>query len=339
MSAAPAVRVWPVPGRAVLAAFVLAVLGASLALAPAAPAEAATACRTVGGAPASADGERHATVVVDTGSGTVWSACITLSAKVSGIGALDLAAHQIPELNPVYDTYAGEGRAVCKLRGTGNDPPDCLGKTAAYWRYERNGLYSPAGAGSVTVSDGDVEGWRWGTGSAQVRPATAGTEAATASVPSSRPPGATTTQPGTGPGVTTPTGNAHGATIGGATKGGGGTPLSGAPTTAAPGPAGSQSTIAGSASTTTPGAATNPAAGASSSGSRADALRRGDARGGGQAGAKVRSGSGPAAASDKKSESSGTTSAVALVGLLVLAAGAGVLVRKRRRAAVTEPQS
>ncbi len=322
-----------------LAAFVLAVLGASLALAPAAPAEAATACRTVGGAPASADGERHATVVVDTGSGAVWSACITLSGTVSGTGALDLAARQIPDLNPVYDTtYGGEGYAVCKLRSVGNAPPGCLGKTAAYWHYYRNGTYSSGGAGSVTVSDGDVEGWRWGIGPGGPRGATMGTEAATASVAPTRPPAATTPKPGTGPGATTPAVAAPGATIGDGTKGGGvGAPLPGAPTTTAPGSAGSQTTIAGAASTTSPGAATSSTVAAPSPGFRVGASRRGEAGSSEQARVAARSNPARSTVADKKSSNSGTTSAMALVGLLILAAGAGVLVRKRRREAATAP--
>src|SRR4029078_136940 len=70
--------------------------------------------------------------------------------------------------------FAGQGTAICALDGVGHDAsqPDCLGTLAdpRYWAYFR----SPAGASSwtysrgcactSTVHDGDVEGWRFGTG-------------------------------------------------------------------------------------------------------------------------------------------------------------------------------
>ncbi len=140
-------------------------------------------------------------MVVDTGSGAVWSACISFSGSISGVDALELAKAQIPGLSPVYDIYTGQGRAVCRLRGVGNDPPDCLGKTVEYWGYFRNGRYSSAGAGAVTVRDGDVEGWRWGTSGATPRRATDGYQAAAyvapppTAAPTTRPPAPPTTWP------------------------------------------------------------------------------------------------------------------------------------------------
>ena len=168
------------------------------------PASAATgSCRAVSGAPAATGGPQRATVVVDTGSGAVWSACISFSGTISGTDALELAKAQIPALAPVYDIYAGQGRAVCRLRGVGNDPPDCLGKTVEYWGYFRNGRYSSAGAGAVTVRDGDVEGWRWGTSGATPRRASDGYEAAAPVVPP--PTAAPTTRPPAPPSTAPPT--------------------------------------------------------------------------------------------------------------------------------------
>jgi hypothetical protein len=156
-------------------------------------------CQTVSGAPAATGGPQRATVVVDTGSGAVWSACISFSGSISGVDALELAKAQIPGLAPVYDIYAGQGRAVCRLRGVGNDPPDCLGKSVEYWGYFHNGRYSSAGAGAVTVRDGDVEGWRWGSSGATPRGATDGYRAAAyvapppTAAPTTRPPAPPTT--------------------------------------------------------------------------------------------------------------------------------------------------
>jgi hypothetical protein len=337
----------------VVLAVALFVLGASFTLAPATPADAATACRTVGGSSAAADGQRHATVVVDTGSGPVWSACISFPGTVNGIEAIDLAKDQIPDLDPVYDTYAGEGRAVCQLRGVGNDPPGCLGKTAAYWNYFRNGRYASTGAGSVTVSDGDVEGWRWGTGGGQPRAATAGTEAATASVPSTRPPGATASVPSTrppattpqpvGPGsaASTPTSSVSGGIRAGGQAAGGGLPVPpGSPGSTVPGakptstsqaPAAPTTAIGGSSTTAPGGSVPSPAMAARSSTGRNE-----------RAGTNAPSTSGSSrsitgAVREQKPKSSGAGSAAALAVLLLVAAGGGVLLRKRRRAAADPP--
>ncbi len=187
-------------GRAVALVVALATM---MMVTPAAatPRAATGTCQAVGGGAGPTGGPHRATVVVDTGSGPVWSACVSFSGTISGLVALDGARAQIPGLDPVYEVYAGNGRAVCKLRGTGNEPPDCLSKSAAYWAYFRNGGYSRAGAGTSTVSDGDTEGWRWGTSSSGPRAATDGYRAATA------PPPAPTTPrpspPATRPPVTT----------------------------------------------------------------------------------------------------------------------------------------
>jgi hypothetical protein len=141
--------------RAVLASLV--VLGA-LAL-PALPA-----------APAAAAGASRARVIVDTGGQTVVRD-ITFDGTITGLQALQLAG-----ANPVVYSFNGQGGAVCRLYGVGRDAgPGCLGGADGdpnYWAYFRapagsaSFTYSRAGAGSVTVHDGDVEGWRWGTGAA-----------------------------------------------------------------------------------------------------------------------------------------------------------------------------
>ncbi len=109
----------------------------------------------------------RAAIVVDTGSGPV-SRCVSFAEEsISGIEALNRAG-----LAPVVRGFSGEGGAVCGLNGVGC-PADssCLTCQAPnYWAYYRadNGAggfaYSSVGAGAIAVTDGDVEGWRWGTG-------------------------------------------------------------------------------------------------------------------------------------------------------------------------------
>ncbi|HEX7168960.1 MAG TPA: hypothetical protein VF230_18425 [Acidimicrobiales bacterium] len=114
-------------------------------------------------------GDRRAAVVVDLGDGEVRSACVLFREEsISGLDLLRTAA-----MDPVVHAYSGEGGAVCKLCGVGCDAgSSCLTcQSPKYWQYWRADggtepyRYSHAGAGSVRVTDGDVEGWRWGSGS------------------------------------------------------------------------------------------------------------------------------------------------------------------------------
>jgi hypothetical protein len=119
---------------------------------------------------ASAANPHRAAVIVDTGT-TVHRVVITFSEdSISGIDALQRAG-----ANPLV--YAmGPGAAVCRIYGVGRDPgSDCLGGQDGdnrYWAYFRapagaSGFtFSSIGAGSARVHDGDVEGWKWGTGTA-----------------------------------------------------------------------------------------------------------------------------------------------------------------------------
>lgn len=110
--------------------------------------------------------EHRAAVVVDTGTG-VTTACVRFTeATITGKQALERAG-----VDPVFADYGGNGTAVCALCGTGCSSGDCLTCDARnYWAYHRAAAgstsytYSQAGAGSTTVRDGDVEGWRWGSG-------------------------------------------------------------------------------------------------------------------------------------------------------------------------------
>jgi hypothetical protein len=119
-------------------------------------------------APAAA-GPNRAVVVIDTGGGSR-RAVIEFSGTITGIQALQLAG-----ANPGTRGYAGQGVAVCTLDGVGHAPDDsCLGTPSdpRYWAYfqAQDGAggwtYSRGCACSSVVGDGDVEGWRFGTGQA-----------------------------------------------------------------------------------------------------------------------------------------------------------------------------
>lgn len=118
-------------------------------------------------APPATAADSRAVVVIDTSQGSR-RAVISFSGTITGIQALQLAG-----ANPVTYGFAGQGAAVCALDGVGHPANDaCLGTPSdpRYWAYFRavNGAnawsYSNQCACSTTVRDGDVEGWRFGTG-------------------------------------------------------------------------------------------------------------------------------------------------------------------------------
>ena len=120
---------------------------------------------------AHAAGAHRAMVVVDTGTTTYQKVISFDGDSVTGIQALALAG-----ADPVVYSFSGQGGAVCRLFGVGRDAgPNCLGGAdgdSRYWAYFRapsgtsSFTYSRAGGGSTQVRDGDVEGWKFGTGTA-----------------------------------------------------------------------------------------------------------------------------------------------------------------------------
>jgi hypothetical protein len=140
-------------------AVVALMLGASLTLAP----------FTAGAA--SAAGANRAGVIVDEGNGIVKRVGITFDGSISGITALQLAG-----FSPSVRSFGGIGGAVCALDIGGTHygcPTDATCLTCAdpdYWAYARapagttSFTSSRVGAGATQVHNGDLEGWRWGTG-------------------------------------------------------------------------------------------------------------------------------------------------------------------------------
>jgi hypothetical protein len=153
----------------------------------------------------------HAAITVETGADTRRVVIEFSEDSITGIEALRRAGAE-----PVVYSYSGVGGAVCRLFGVGRDSgADCLGGTggdARYWAYFRSASgtssfkYSNVGAGSTTVRDGDVEGWRFGTGAAPAYVSLTSllggeTTTSTTSIiaPSSKPPtGAQANSPGSG---------------------------------------------------------------------------------------------------------------------------------------------
>ncbi len=103
-------------------------------------------------------------LVVDLGDGTVITQIVTV-AKADPTGydilkasGLELAAHE-----------TGMGVAICAIAETGCPTSNCFCDSPpsnwTYWYLQGDAwVYSPVGAAGRRAQDGDVEGWRWGSG-------------------------------------------------------------------------------------------------------------------------------------------------------------------------------
>jgi len=116
--------------------------------------------------------EQRAGLVIVHGDGSVVTQCIAFDApSLSGAellvrSGLDLAMEA-----------GAMGAAICRIDGEGCNFPQetcfcqCESTPCRYWSYwrlqEGRWVYSNLGAGNTTVRNGDVEGWRWGVGTAQ----------------------------------------------------------------------------------------------------------------------------------------------------------------------------
>lgn len=90
---------------------------------------------------------------------------ISFGSSVTGLQALRMVA------SVTTTSFGGNGEAVCSINGKGNAVDECLvGPNGEYWSYWRappgagGWQYSSQGAGGTVVTDGWVEGWRYGTG-------------------------------------------------------------------------------------------------------------------------------------------------------------------------------
>lgn len=116
-----------------------------------------------------ASGNAHATVIVQFGDHDLAARTITFTAPISGLGALELTGLA------VITTDTGFGPAVCSIGGVGFPANNCFGGGSVFWNYNYwdgsawQGYL--VGAGSSSVNDGTVEGWRWGEWGSSMQPA------------------------------------------------------------------------------------------------------------------------------------------------------------------------
>ncbi len=117
----------------------------------------------------------QAGLVVQFGDSQVQTYCVNFDTdSISGLQLLQ----NVSSLQVLYDaTSTGMGAGVCKINNDGCSFPmedcfcQCQGLACVYWSYwhlQPNNTwdYSPLGASSFVVTNGQVDGWRWGAGTA-----------------------------------------------------------------------------------------------------------------------------------------------------------------------------
>ena len=117
-----------------------------------------------------ADGPIRVGLYVQFEEGSVVTQCVEL--ETDQATGLDVLRQSGLELS--FKVEGMLGTAICKIGETGCNYPgedcfcQCLGTPCRYWTYwyAEGGQwkYSPVGASSRRVKDGDVEGWVWGNG-------------------------------------------------------------------------------------------------------------------------------------------------------------------------------
>lgn len=108
---------------------------------------------------------QHAAIVVDTGDQELRFCVVLPPGTVTGIDLIELASDQ----HGLQYRLGYGGKGVCQLVGVGSEGEECFTDSPEFWGYWRGDgsggwTWSSTGAGSVTVSPGDVQGWSYGTG-------------------------------------------------------------------------------------------------------------------------------------------------------------------------------
>lgn len=125
-----------------------------------------------GAAPTACAGDGPHAALVIAHDGRALELCVALDAeRVTGLHLIELADEQ----HGLDHAFGYGGQAVCRLDGVGTASENCFEEDDPfYWAYfrleEGRWTYSPLGAGSTLVEDGDVEGWAWGRGGASSHP-------------------------------------------------------------------------------------------------------------------------------------------------------------------------
>ena len=146
-------------------------LGATAANAgvPDAPAAPAAAAPAASAAPASPVDAAHGTVIVQLGDHDLVARAITFSAPISGLAALQMSGLE------VVTTSTSFGTVVCSIEGVGCPADDCFCDESAFWGYKSwdGAAWQDymVGASDSSLSDGAVEGWRWGEWGSAMWPA------------------------------------------------------------------------------------------------------------------------------------------------------------------------
>ncbi|MER2599274.1 MAG: prenyltransferase/squalene oxidase repeat-containing protein [Caldilineales bacterium] len=112
-----------------------------------------------------------ADVVVDLGDGHSIARRITFTqTQISGLQALQLTGLQLVTADYSF------GTAVCAIEGTGCPASNCFCNANRFWGYSFwDGTVwqgHPAGAATILITNGAVEGWRWGGSNSTPPPVT-----------------------------------------------------------------------------------------------------------------------------------------------------------------------
>jgi hypothetical protein len=116
---------------------------------------------------ASAQHTNRVGLVIKFGDGSLVTRCVEFNeAEISGYEVLKRTG-----LSIVAAFDSGMGAGICKIEDQGCPKASCMTcDVPNYWSYWHlqggSWIYSNVGASSHTVHNGDVEGWRWGTGDA-----------------------------------------------------------------------------------------------------------------------------------------------------------------------------
>jgi len=121
---------------------------------------------------AAADQPHHVAIVVEHGDGTIVTACVGFATDaISGIDALASSGIEYGTVG-----FGGFGQAVCQLDGEpATYPPSCFSSGGSSWALfvARNGspwALSSVGVSSLSLHDGDGEGFRYDPQSGTTEP-------------------------------------------------------------------------------------------------------------------------------------------------------------------------
>lgn len=137
-------------------------------------------------------------LVIRHGDGTLVYSYVQF--EEDSINGLDLLTRS--ELDVTVAPYGGLGGGVCKINGEGCSSDNCFCKSytspAFYWHYyileDGDWVEYPLGPSSRDLSDGDVDGWSWTSGTSHLPDVDIEEIAAVSAVPTPTAPATTTAE-------------------------------------------------------------------------------------------------------------------------------------------------